>query len=130
MVRLNKNRLSQRQIDQLCAEMNSTLGKLPVGDTGSFLQALFGPEERIMYAKRLAIIVMLNEGYSLYKISNTLKVSSATAKKIKYHLDHGDYQPILSALQKNKKGYGAIIDLIESILTVGGIMPHYGQARL
>lgn len=83
-----------------------------------------------MLAKRLAVAVMVQEGYSLYRISNTLKVSPATAEKIKESIERNEYQHILSVLKKDKANYAIILEVIESILTVGGIMPRYGKVRL
>ncbi len=106
------------------------LGKLSIVQTGEFLEALLGPEEQLMLAKRLAIIVMIHEGYSLYKISDSLKVSPATASKIKFYYDQDHYAPILTALKNNKPVYLAIIQSIDSMLTLGGHLPRYGQARI
>lgn len=76
-----------------------------------------------MLAKRLAIIVMLNEGCSIYRISDTLKVSSSTADRINDNLEKGSYNKILDLFKKNRSNYLAFLGVIESILTVGGLMP-------
>lgn len=83
-----------------------------------------------MLAKRLAIVVMLLEGYSMYSISQTLKVSPTTVQKVQSAAANGAFADVLPLLKKDITNYKAIIDTIESILTVGGIMPAYGQARL
>ena len=83
-----------------------------------------------MYAKRFAAIVMIHEGYSLYRIGRTLKLSPATAKTIKFRYDNDRYKHIVATLKGNKPNYLAIIELIDSILTVGGIMPRYGKSHM
>lgn len=130
MVRLNKNDLTADKLNELFLQLNYVLGKLTADQVDSFLSNLLGPEERIMVAKRLAIIVMLNEGYSLYKISNTLKVSPATASKVSLRVQSGELLDLVQVLKENKNAYAAVIDVIESILTVGGVMPRYGKSHL
>jgi len=129
MVRLNKVKLSQEQLDEIFTQLNNTLGKLSSKRTGLFLSDLLGLEERVMLAKRLAVIVMIQEGYSIYKISNTLKVSSAMASKIRLQFNTNHFDNLIKFLKGNKKGYQILLKTIDSILTVGGIMPYYGQIR-
>ena len=125
MVRLNKNHLTDTQLNKLFSQLNQTPSDLSPTETNLFLSDLLGKEERIMLAKRLGIIVLLIEGYSLYKIARILKVSSATAKKIKLALDNGNLDNILKSLGKNKQDYFTILSTIDSILHLGGILPHY-----
>lgn len=77
-----------------------------------------------MLAKRLAAIVLLIEGMSLYKVSDTLKVSSSTAKQIKSKLDQGDFAHIINTLGKDKNKYFVALEAIDNILHLGGILPH------
>jgi len=78
-----------------------------------------------MLAKRLAIIILLLEDKSLYRIASILKISPTTANKIKYKLDTGEFDKIITLLGKNKKEYFALLDTLDSILHLGGILPHY-----
>jgi len=125
MVRLNKNHLTKKQLDSLFAQLGKSLGKLPAKETDSFLTELLGPEERVMLAKRLATIILLIEGKSLYSISRDLKISTATAEKIKSHLNDGGYEFIITSISKNQKVYISLLNTIDSILHLGGILPHY-----
>jgi uncharacterized protein YerC len=47
-------------------------------DTARLIGDLLTPTEKIMLAKRIAIILMLNEGYSFKAIERTLKITPAT----------------------------------------------------
>ncbi len=125
MVRLNKNKLSPQQLEGLFQQFNKTLGRLSDQKTGDFISELLGKEERIMLAKRLAIIILLLENKSLYQIGNILKISPTTAEKIKYKLDAGEFQHIVTFLGKDKKEYFSILETLDSILHLGGILPHY-----
>ncbi len=125
MVRLNKNLLSEGQLEKLFKQLNTTLGALSTTDTNLMLSELLGKEERIMLAKRLAAIILILEGNSLYKTAAVLKLSPATAKTIKYKIDTGEFNNLIHFLGKNKVEYFSILETLDSILHLGGILPHY-----
>lgn len=52
-------------------------------DVFDFLEDLLSPAEKIMLAKRLAVAVLLEKGWTYPEISSTLKVSTATVNTIK-----------------------------------------------
>ena len=125
MVHLNRHKLSGTQQKALFSQLNQTLTKLSKEEPFGFLSELLGKEEQIMIAKRLAIVVLLIEEKSLYSISRTVKVSPSTAGNIKRRLDSGHYTQLVAALCRNKKDYFAILDTLDNILHLGGILPHY-----
>lgn len=88
-----------------------------------------GTEEKILLAKRLAAIIMLNQGQSIYKVSGTLKISTSTAKGFKSRLDSSAYDRLLKVLARDKNKFLELIDTIDSILHLGGVLPHYGQTH-
>ena len=126
MVRLNRNRLPEDLLNELFRQLNEVLGTFDAKQVDSFLYDLLGPEERIMIAKRLAIVVMVRQGHSLYKISRTLKVSPTTAEKISSEMSAGAFKNIVPLLQKNAKNYRAILKTINSILQLVDSLPRYG----
>ena len=81
---------------------------------------LFTGTEKVMFAKRLAIILMLDSKIPQHRIVNLLKVSPTTVAKISLGIELGKYNTILRISKKDK------IDLekvVWNILTVGGMMP-------
>ncbi len=125
MVRLNKNQLTPKQIENLLFQLAKTVAPKDCPRTASVLHELLGNEEQIMVAKRVATIVLLAEGYSAYKISHLLKLSKSTVATISQKMERGEYQTVLESLGKTKKNYFAILEAIDSILHLGGILPHY-----
>ncbi|MFT5849781.1 MAG: hypothetical protein ACI9H6_000600 [Patiriisocius sp.] len=125
MVRLNKNQLDVKQLNALFVQLSETFGKASVPDANYLLTELLGNEERIMLAKRLATVVLLLEGTSLYKTSRVLKISPATAQKIQRQINNNSFTYIVKALGKNKKDYFIILRTLDSILHLGGTLPHY-----
>ncbi len=130
MVHLNKNKVPEDVLLGLYEQLSKIISELNRSQVENFLFDLLGEEERVMLAKRLAIVIMILEEYSMYRISTTLKVSQSTVDKIKTAMSSGAFVDLVPLVKKNKKGYLAILDILDQILTVGGIMPHYGQANI
>lgn len=127
MVHISKKQLTDKELNKLFQQLNSTLGGLDNKRSELFLSDFLGEEEKVMLAKRLAAIVMLHSEQSLYKIANTLKISTSTARKIHSGIRAGKYDRLLSAIQKDKVGFLELLEAVDSILHLGGILPHYGQ---
>ncbi|MFT5832291.1 MAG: hypothetical protein ACI9SY_000677 [Candidatus Paceibacteria bacterium] len=127
MVRLNKNSLNDKQFEKLVQQLNVTLSKSNEAQVDQLVSGLLGYEERIMIAKRLGVILLLQKGYNPYTVSQILNISPSTAGRIQTEMQSGNYDPALRVIKKDDKSYQAILRTIDSILTAGGIMPHYGQ---
>ena len=129
MVNVSKSSLSQKKLDDLFDQLNSTIGRLDDKQSDAFLSSLLGHEEKIMLAKRLAAIIMLINGQSLYRVSDVLKISPTTAKAYRDALAKGSYSPLIKAIKKKKANYVQLIETVDSILHLGGVLPHYGQTH-
>jgi hypothetical protein len=127
MVNISKQALGEKELGKLFAQLNQVIGKLDAKQSALFLKDFLGEEEQIMLSKRLAAILMLHHRQSLYTVARTLKISSAAADNFRTKLDEGAYDHMLAAIQKNKSGYIELLDAVDSILHLGGILPHYGQ---
>ena len=85
-------------------------------DRQKFAFELLTHTERIMLAKRLAIICMLGEGYSFEDIQETLRVSPSTVGRIWEGMQKGNYKQISKIVTK---GLSAdILDFIEKVLSL------------
>ena len=73
-----------------------------------------------MLTKRLIIILLLSKEIPQHRIVATLKVSPSTVAKMSLKLEIGKYNSITKILHSKK---GGLIELIEFILSGGGIMP-------
>lgn len=71
----------------------------------------------------MAAAVLLEKGYSYNQIANALRVSVTTVSNIDHRLGEGGVIKITNILKQNKSSYSGILNLVETILTVGGIMP-------
>jgi len=70
------------------------------GKTKAILNQLLTKTEKLMLAKRLAIIFMLNQKESTYAISNILKVSQSTAARMSLLYENGAYADIIEEMRK------------------------------
>ncbi len=124
MVNVNRNELSSKDLTRLLRRFDDTLANLDRNGTTVFLSELLGKEERLTIAKRLATIVLLSEGYSEYKTSRLLKLSPTTTGNIAAKIRAGTYDGLLRVLKKKKINYLELLDAIDSILHLGGLLPH------
>lgn len=76
--------------------------------------------EKVMIAKRLAVILMLSGDTPQHKIADVLKVSPTTVVKMSLAVEIGKFDSILRISKQEKMD---IEKLVWNILTVGGIMP-------
>ena len=80
------------------------------------LKELLTETEKIMLAKRLAVLCMLDKGLSAYYISQILQVSTSTVDRIELKYEIGGYGYISEVIAKNRK---TIWDSIEQITLMG-----------
>nr|QBM02450.1 hypothetical protein [uncultured archaeon] len=76
--------------------------------------------EKIMLAKRLAVILMLSGNTPQHKIADALKVSPTTVVKISLGIEIGKFDSILKISKSERADMEKII---WNILTAGGFMP-------
>jgi len=128
MARVSKNSLDKETEGLLVDEMIEVIGRISQTEATGFIFEFLGKEEKIMFAKRLAAITMINEGGTSYAIANTLHISPSTVGKLFERYDRGDYSNTIRALTKNKKNYHEFLNTIDFILRAG--LPHYsGRGR-
>lgn len=90
-------------------------------EMASLINDLLTPTERIMFAKRIAIILMLQEGYSFRAIEKTLKVTLQTVLRFWKMKKAGKF----GYLKENKKN--SFWADLERILQAG--LPPRGKGR-
>ncbi|MEK7612563.1 MAG: Trp family transcriptional regulator [Patescibacteria group bacterium] len=84
-------------------------------DRSKLLAELITPTERIMLAKRLAIICMLGEGYSFEDIQEILRVSPSTVGRVWQAIQKGKYAKIIHIVRKRKLA-AALSDILSAFI--------------
>ncbi len=123
MARLSKETLSDEQQADLSLQLTEVIGRMNAELAQKFLSEFLGPEEKIMLAKRLAIIALLHEGRPIHRIAVYLHVSETTVAKISDRYDQDEFCFTIQALTKNKTDYNRFINILDSILSIGDMLP-------
>ncbi len=89
------------------------------GKTKSVFYEFFTYTERAMLAKRLAVVAMLSQKISTYAIAEVLCMSPSTIDRMSLKYERGQYDGII----KYALGQKDVWEIIDDILTVGGLMP-------
>lgn len=98
-----------------------------------FLNEILTESEKIMLAKRFAVVVMLSKRQSYTTIKKILKVTSQTISKINQRLENGEFDFVVSQLQKAKistktgkisEGFSIWLDIM-----LGMRLPPVGKGR-
>ncbi|MFY9462259.1 MAG: Trp family transcriptional regulator [Candidatus Sungiibacteriota bacterium] len=99
-------------------------------DIHDFINDLLTRTERIMLAKRLAIVVMLHKGYPFGVIRRTLKVSESTISAMRDRTDRGGkgFEKALRRLEKDKRLEKFIANL-DRIIRLFAMPPIAGKGR-
>lgn len=121
MPHISKIKLEQEILDKLFSKMVNILERAQTKKRFSaVVRELLTETEKVMLAKRLAIILMLEGGVPQHHISDVLHVSSSTVVRISLGLELGKYDAIRSISKTKKMDLEKVVWLL---LTAGGIMP-------
>lgn len=74
-----------------------------VKDMKAFVSTFFSESEQTVFAKRLTILMLLDEGKSYEEISKELKVSSATISSIATIKDHQITTQALKLMKRDQR---------------------------
>jgi len=93
------------------------------------IKDIFSPVERIMIAKRVAVIYLLMKNIDYLTICQTIKVSSATVSKFSFLMTKSvGIVPVLSKILKNEKIEGFFEEIISIVRAPGVPGVNWSQA--
>lgn len=120
MPHISKRKIDKKNFERLIEEFIRSLERsFKQNKTKKVLFEFLTYTERTMLAKRLAVIAMLSKGVSTYAIADVLKMSPSTIDRMFLKYNKGKYKELI----KHALGKKDIWEIINSILTGGGIMP-------
>jgi Trp operon repressor len=125
MPHVSNQKLDDEERKALYRELVRSLEKaFSAGKGGSVLHGFFTYTEREMFAKRFAVIAMLEREVSVSKISRSLKMSPATIDVMQAKYEAGRYVEIVNVLKG--RSLDQILDKIsDNLNTAGGVLPPY-----
>ncbi len=121
MTHVSKRRLDKKTFDQIFRKLVTVLEKAQ--GKGKFLPVLdelLTETEKIMLAKRLAIVLLLLSKIPQHRITKVLIVSPTTVAKASLKLEIGKYDAIKNISTKERFDLEKVVWLL---LTAGGILP-------
>jgi Trp operon repressor len=126
MPHVSKKILEDKYVQDLFLEIISVFERAGRrGELKQVLNQLLTHTEKIMLAKRLAVIAMLSKNISIHDIADNLSMSPSTIDIMSLKFETERYSHIVeSGLNKTNIG-----DIIHMIQTVGGVMPPMGKGR-
>jgi len=127
MPHISKKKLSEYQSDKLYAELIRNINQtVKDREESNPLDELLTKTEKIMLAKRFAVIIMLSQDVPQHEIYEILSMSPVTINLMSLHYENGHYTNILK--NNGKTDYlNKIFDLLN---TAGGLMPpRIGRGR-
>jgi len=127
MPHISRKRVKKNIFKRMTNEFINTISGLKTrDDISGFLRELLTPTERVMLAKRLAIIMMLKRGYSFRAIEKALKVSPSTSSRFWKMTKTQPFDVIMKGI-KTKEEKKKFWEEIERLLRMG--LPPRGRGR-
>ncbi len=121
MPHISKRKLDKKTLGKIFSKLITLLGHAKNHrELAYMLDELLTETEKIMLAKRLAIILMLEGDIPQNRIIEALSISPSTVTRFSLGVEAGKYNFIRNVSKKDKVDIEKIIWLL---LTVGGIMP-------
>jgi Trp operon repressor len=120
MPHVSTRKLEDKQKEDLYREFLKSLERAFDTEKGLYvLGQFFTQTEREMFAKRFAVIAMLEKKVSMVQIARALKMSEVTIATMSLKHEAGKYDWVI----KSALGKKDIWEIIESILTIDGYLP-------
>lgn len=90
-----------------------------------FLEDFLTPTEKVMFAKRFAVICLLDRGVPVSYIWTALSMSPATVQRMSHKYESGKYNSLRKTIKRED---GAVWNILEKILRAG-LPPIAGRGR-
>jgi uncharacterized protein YerC len=127
MPHVSLKKLKKETLNRLYTEFGKALEKsAQKSGTKFFIGDLLTKTEKIMLAKRFAIIFLLSQDVPISYIVESLEVSYPTLSRMSLKYDIGKYSSLLKTLGEKDKTN--IWEILEKILKAG-LPPRYGRGR-
>src|SRR3989344_6193036 len=86
MPHVSRIKLPNKEKGEIITLFNSVMTEIKDStQMDSFLNTILTPTEKLMLAKRLAVVVLIERGFNDSEISSALNITRMTISKIRYH---------------------------------------------
>ncbi len=115
MPHLSSKKLTAAAIADLERNLDIVLFDLTGTQRKKIFREILTKTERVMIAKRIALVLLIGKGYSPYKISERLGISPSTAERFQLMFTYGKFKAT-SLWVKRYKGINKLLHLLGGIL--------------
>lgn len=136
MPHISKHKLTRETSKKIYRELRVLLAQTGKGNM-EILNDLFTETERLMLAKRCAVILLVERGVSYYAIWNSLKVSPSTVQRLARECEEGNHQSVRRLARSTKldaKNLGSTpkqtISFLEAVLSPTSKKMHQSMREL
>ncbi len=127
MTRVSRKKLDKRSASSIRKRFARTLASLRTEEkSGLFVDELLTSAEQVMFAKRLAALLMIARGITAYKVQMLLRMSPDTTNRLAVGIKRNKYPHIVS-FAKRAESKKQFWDDVEVLLRCG--MPERGRGR-
>ena len=127
MTHTSKKILTKKAEQQLTDQFAKLFSGKNYTRTAALFSDVLTPAEQTMLAKRVAIVLLLTEGQSTYRIAKLLLVSDSTVREMKLKLHAGHYQHLTQVYKGSAFSSKEFLDILELVLSGG--LPSRGKNR-
>jgi len=127
MTNVSKKLLDQTDQEKLSKQLVDLFAAADKNKTKHIFNELFTPAERIMFIKRLAVILLLEKKVSSYRIAQTLKMSQTSVGNLLEQFQRGAFSSIVRTSQSKSFDSEGFWQTIDVLLRAG--MPPRGKDR-
>lgn len=127
MTNISKQRLDEKVEQKLFKQFTDLFIAAEERKLAEMFNALFTDAEKLMFVKRIAIVLMLSKNVPMYGIAKSLHVSLTTVRAQRDLYETGQYEPITRITRKKNFDTESFLSAIEMVLRLG--MPSYGKNR-
>jgi len=114
--------ISKKKLDKKTAEKLESQILSIISNTGSktrvhIFQELLTKTEKMMLAKRIGILFLLDKGANLSEVSDLLGVSPSTAERFQNNIEFGKYKKTIGWIHSQRKK-GSLENFLKALVSV------------
>ncbi|MEK7505309.1 MAG: hypothetical protein AAB597_00210 [Patescibacteria group bacterium] len=115
MPHISKNKLRDSILSRLDKEFNSVIKQASPKIRAAIMSEILTPTEKIMFAKRLLLILMLRKKVPDFTITRLLQMSPSTVARFSLKAESGKF-PKTGAWLESNQGQNRLFKIIENLL--------------
>ena len=102
MTNISKKRTDTKDFAIAQTQLVDLIAKLDKRTSQYLIHELLSTSEQVMIVKRFAAIFMFNNNYSPYRVSETLSISTSSARRLYLQFENNQFDNLLGCIKKKE----------------------------